>query len=140
MASVGGDIVDSRKNAVRKVIDYIEENLEKKLDLEQIAGDAGYSRFHLNRMFAKETGQTIYRYLRNRRLAAAAEKLIRTKEPIAQIALEAGYDSQQAFSLAFRKYYACPPGAYRERGALTPGQDKIRMRGSFSIKCGGYAA
>lgn len=132
--------MDSRKIAVQKVIDYIEENLEKKLDLEKIAKDAGYTRFHLNRMFAKETGQTIYRYLKARRLAAAAEKLVNTKDPIAQIAFETGYDSQQAFSLAFRKIYECPPGTYRERNVLTPGQDKIHMCGGFLSGCGGYAA
>ena len=45
----------NQKHTVRKVIDYIEEHLEEKLNLEQIAEHAGYSRFHLNRIFMEET-------------------------------------------------------------------------------------
>ena len=50
----------NQKHTVRKVIDYIEEHLEEKLNLEQIAEHAGYSRFHLNRIFMEETGDTIH--------------------------------------------------------------------------------
>ena len=67
----------NQKHTVRKVIDYIEEHLEEKLNLEQIAEHAGYSRFHLNRIFMEETGDTIHKYVQERRLTMAAEKLDR---------------------------------------------------------------
>lgn len=51
----------NQKHTVRKVIDYIEEHLEEELNLEQIAEHAGYSRFHLNRIFMEETGGTIHK-------------------------------------------------------------------------------
>lgn len=94
------------KEIVKKVIDYIEDNLETDIDLEKIAESSGYSRFHLNRVFTEETGCTIYKYLQARRLTVAAEKLVDTKKPIAQISYEAGYNSQQAFSLAYSGYNA----------------------------------
>ena len=65
----------NQKHTVRKVIDYIEEHLEEELNLEQIAEHAGYSRFHLNRIFMEETGGTIHKYVQERRLTMAAEKL-----------------------------------------------------------------
>ncbi len=108
----------NQKHTVRKVIDYIEEHLEEKLNLEQIAEHAGYSRFHLNRIFMEETGDTIHKYVQERRLTMAAEKLVDTDMDITQIAYDAGYQSQQAFSLAFKQVYLCPPGAYRKRGSI----------------------
>ena len=117
----------NQKHTVRKVIDYIEEHLEEKLNLEQIAEHAGYSRFHLNRIFMAETGGTIHKYVQERRLTMAAEKLVDTDMDITQIAYDAGYQSQQAFSLAFKQVYLCPPGAYRKRGIYLPAKKRIQM-------------
>lgn len=117
----------SQKDVVNKVIHYIENNLEKEMNLEKIAENAGYSKFHLNRIFTEETGCTIYKYLQTRRLMAAAEKLVKTETPITQIAYEAGYNSQQAFSLAFKQVYLYPPKVYRVKGTFTPKQNKISV-------------
>ena len=112
----------SNKVIIRKVIDYIENNLEKEIDLEKIAENVGYSKFHLNRIFFEETGSTIHKYLQMRRLTVAAEKLIKTDTPITQIAYEAGYGSQQAFSLAFKQVYLYPPKIYKDTGIFIPKQ------------------
>lgn len=138
----------NQKHTVRKVIDYIEEHLEEELNLEQIAEHACYSRFHLNRVFMEETGCTIHKYVQERRLTMAAEKLVDTDMDITQIAYDAGYQSQQAFSLAFKQVYLCPPGAYRKRGIYLPAKKRIRMRqvscftvyGVYDRGMGGIAA
>ena len=117
----------AQKDVVKQVIEHIESNLEKELDLEAIAQAAGYSKFHLNRLFARETGCTIYKYLQARRLTVAAEKLVKTTLPIAQIAYDAGYNSQQAFTLAFKQLYVYPPKLYRERGIFQPKQQRISL-------------
>ena len=117
----------NQKHTVRKVIDYIEEHLEEELNQEQIAEHAGYSRFHLNRIFMEETGGTIHKYVQERRLTMAAEKLVDTDMDITQIAYDAGYQSQQAFSLAFKQVYLCPPGAYRKRGIYQPAKVRMQM-------------
>ena len=57
----------------------------------------------------------------------AAEKLVDTDMDITQIAYDAGYQSQQAFSLAFKQVYLCPPGAYRKRGIYQPAKKRIQM-------------
>lgn len=115
------------KDVIQQVIDHIEGNLDKELDLEAIAQAAGYSKFHLNRLFARETGLTIYKYLQARRLTVAAEKLVKTTLPIVQIAYDAGYNSQQAFTLAFKQLYVYSPKVYRERGVFLPKQQKISL-------------
>lgn len=119
--------MDSHKEIVKQIIDYMEINLDKDLDLEKIAEKIGYSRFHLNRIFTEETGLTIYKYLQTRRLTLAAEKLVKTDQAITQIAYEAGYNSQQAFSLAFKQIYQYPPKVYRQMGIFIPKQNRLFM-------------
>ncbi len=53
----------NQKEAVKKVIDYIERNLEEEINLDDISKNIGYSKFYLNRMFTEHTGITIYKYL-----------------------------------------------------------------------------
>ena len=125
---------DSKK-VVRKVIDYIENNLEKEISLDNISKNIGYSKFHLNRIFTEYTGVTIYKYLQNRRLTLAAEKLVKTDMPIMQIAYEAGYDTQQSFSFAFKQVYLYPPKVYRRIGIFMPKQDRISMCCSYLPSC-----
>ncbi len=116
-----------QKEVVKQVIHYIENHLEKKISLDKIAKNAGYSRFYLNRMFTEHTGITIHKYLQNRRLTIAAEKLVKTDKPIIQIAYEAGYDTQQSFTFAFKQAYLYSPKVYRDIGIFIPKQNSISM-------------
>lgn len=116
-----------QKEVIKKIIDYIEQNIEKEISLDNISENIGYSKFHLNRVFAEQTGITIYKYLQNRRLTIAAEKLVRTDKSITQIAYEAGYDTQQSFSFAFKQVYLYPPKTYRDIGIFLPKQNRISM-------------
>lgn len=120
-----------QKEIVKKVIDYIEKNLDKEISLDTTAKNIGYSKFYLNRMFTECTGITIYKYLQNRRLTVAAEKLVKSDKPILQIAYESGYDTQQSFSFAFKQLYAYPPKIYRNIGIFIPKQEQISMCRSF---------
>lgn len=113
----------SRKESHR----FIEQNLGKEINLDNISKNIGYSKFHLNRIFTEYTGITIYKYLQNRRLTIAAEKLVKTDTPITQIAYEAGYDTQQSFSFAFKQIYFYPPKIYRDTGIFVPKQNRISM-------------
>ena len=115
-----------QKEVVKKVIDYIEKNLEKEINLDNISKNIGYSKFYLNRIFTEYTGITMYKYLQNRRLTAT-EKLVKTDKPIMQIAYEAGYDTQQSFSFAFKQIYLYPPKIYRDIGIFMPKQNRISM-------------
>ena len=116
-----------QKEVVKKVIDYIETNLEREINLDNISKNIGYSKFYLNRIFTEYTGITMYKYLQNRRLTIAAEKLVKTDKSIMQIAYEAGYDTQQAFSFAFKQVYLNPPKIYREIGTYIPKQNRISL-------------
>ncbi len=105
-------MVDNKK-MIQAIIDDMEDNLGRQWRLDEIAKEAGYSKFHLNRVFLACVGYTIYKYIQMRRLTVAAEKLVYTEKPIIEIAYEANYSSQQSFTIAFRKLYGQPPQAYR---------------------------
>lgn len=104
----------------KRILLYIEDNMDLKLSLEKIAEDLNYSKFYIARTFKNNTGMTLYKYIRGRRLDEAARKLAETNQPIVEVAFEAGYSSQQAFTQAFRCVYAHTPQEYRRRGIFIP--------------------
>ncbi len=110
---------------VKKVVDYIETHLDDELSLDKIADALNYSKFYIARIFTEETKCTVYKYIQGRRLTLAAQKLVETKQPIVEIAYEAHYDSQQAFTLAFKQAYKCTPKIYRKNGIFYPKQTRI---------------
>ncbi|MBD5459855.1 MAG: helix-turn-helix domain-containing protein, partial [Lachnospiraceae bacterium] len=74
----------------KRILLYVEEHLEKELSLEKIAEELSYSKFYMARIFKENTGMSLHKYIRGRRLDEAARILTETDRPIADIALEAG--------------------------------------------------
>ena len=92
------------KNNIEKVIaaiDYIENHLSDKVDLELVAEAVHYSKYYLHRIFTKTVGLTVHDYVKRRQLTEAAKLLVFSDKPIIEIAFIAGYESQQAFSDIF---------------------------------------
>ena len=102
------------------VIDYIESHLDEKLDLEKVSKAVRYSKYYLHRMFANTVGMTIHDYVLRRQLTEAAKLLVFSVKPIIEIAFLCGYESQQAFSSAFKSMYKVPPAQYRDSGNFYP--------------------
>lgn len=100
--------------ATQRIITYIEEQLVEEIALEFMPNITGYSKFHLSRIFKQETGLTIGEYIRKRRLAVAASSLIYSNASIITIAFTFQFQSQEAFTRAFKEVYALPPGKYRK--------------------------
>lgn len=115
------------QNTVMRTVDYIEKNLYNEINLDEISDAVNYSKFYLNRLFSDKVGLTIYKYVQMRRLTEAARKLINTDMPIVDIAMEANYNSQQAFTLAFRQVYIYTPQVYRAMRVFVPKQNRFSM-------------
>ncbi len=98
---------------MQKIILYIEENLGKKLSLDELANIAGFSKYHFIRVFKQETGSRIFEYIQSRRMARAAKQLLFTNHNILEIALMYQFESQEAFTRAFKREYTLSPGRYR---------------------------
>ncbi|AFJ48414.1 MDR efflux pump AcrAB transcriptional activator RobA [Shimwellia blattae] len=98
---------------IRDLLVWLEGHLDQPLSLDNVAAKAGYSKWHLQRMFKDVTGQAIGAYIRARRLSKAAVALRLTARPILDIALQYRFDSQQTFTRAFKKQFAQTPALYR---------------------------
>ena len=98
---------------IRDLLSWLEGNLDQPLSLDNVAAKAGYSKWHLQRMFKDVTGEAIGAYIRARRLGKSAVALRLTARPILDIALQYRFDSQQTFTRAFKKQFAQTPAFYR---------------------------
>ena len=85
--------MEQNLQSIAGVVDFIEEHLDEELSLESLACEAGYSRYHLHRMFTGIVGMPVHVYVQRRRLTEAARLLIFSTQPVLDIALFAGYDS-----------------------------------------------
>ncbi len=102
-----------QQEIIHSLTNWIDQNLDKALSIDEVAAKSGYSKWHLQRMFRTVTKQTLGGYIRERRLTLAAEALRQTQRPVFDIAMQYGYDSQQTFSRVFRRQFAQTPTAYR---------------------------
>lgn len=101
------------KHKLRRVTEFIEENLERDLTLAEIAGIAELSPFHFTRSFKQATGSTPIQFLTQRRIDLAKRLLVESEAPIVEIGLRAGFKNQSHFTTLFRKVTAMTPRAYR---------------------------
>lgn len=99
---------------IKKAMNYIENNLKKEIRTEDIADSAGFSKYHFQRVFKRETGLNLYEYIQKRRLAEASSLLLNSNIRILDIAVYLCFESQEAFTRAFKKVYGLPPGQYRK--------------------------
>ncbi|RDY27635.1 GNAT family N-acetyltransferase, partial [Lachnotalea glycerini] len=106
---------------------FIEEHLTEKLDLDIVARGVHYSKYYLHRIFTNTVGLTIHDYVQRRQLTEAAKLLVFSEKPILDIALEAGYESQQAFTDSFKLMYKQPPNQFRRNEVFYPLQLKFEI-------------
>ena len=94
---------------IRDLLSWLEGHLDQPLSLDNVAAKAGYSKWHLQRMFKDVTGHAIGAYIRARRLSKSAVALRLTARPILDIALQYRFDSQQTFTRAFKNFLGNSP-------------------------------
>lgn len=101
---------------VQRGIDYIEANLDFSIKPEQVANEAGISQWHFQRIFKGLTNETLKTYIRSRRLTNSLDKLLSTNTRIIDIALTAGFESQESFTRVFKSTFNMTPNEYRKLG------------------------
>jgi AraC family transcriptional regulator len=103
--------------------EHIDAHLFEALSLPAVAAEAGLSAFHFSRAFGARFGFSPMAYVRARRLASAAERLAaKSAPPLIELAFDCGFDSQEAFTRAFKRVFGISPGRYRqgEKSPLDP--------------------
>lgn len=107
-----GVITDQR---LARVVEYMSVHFAEPLRLEQLAREAGISKFHFAHLFRERTGMTPHRYLVQLRMDAARRMLASTGLTVSEIAAACGYDSPAHFGAAFQRRHGQTPGAFRLR-------------------------
>jgi AraC family transcriptional regulator len=104
---------------INRVLDFIENNIDKELNLEQLAEIGNFSPFHFHRVFSSVVNETLYKFIQRVRLERAAWKLLDNKEiPVADIAYDHGFSSPAVFARAFKDYYNMSATDWRMGGYL----------------------
>jgi AraC-like DNA-binding protein len=101
--------------AQRKILDYLQENLDQKVDLDTLASQVRLSRFHFSRAFKKTFGVPPCQYQMRLRISKATELLRDTRSPITDVALDLGFPTSAEFARAFRHAMNCTPREFRQR-------------------------
>lgn len=118
---------------IKKSIEYIEDNLNKKIELEELAEKAFLSKYHFHRVFHGIIGEPVAEYIRKRRLTEAAKELTCSDERIIDIALKYQFGSQETFTKAFKKLYGIPPREFRRNRNTSVMSQRRRIEGQRSI-------
>src|SRR6185436_9811401 len=109
------ETVESYRERMLAVLVHIQEHLDDPLPLEELADVAHFSPFHFHRIFRGMVGESVKEHVRRLRLERAAHRLRFSGDRVTDIALEARYESHEAFTRAFRDMFGESPSAFRVR-------------------------
>lgn len=109
-----------RDARVTRALALIHSRPRERWTLQALAKASGLSRSAFVRRFRRDVGVSPLRYLTERRLHLAAELLVQTDESLAAIAAQVGYESEFAFSRAFKRHSGHAPGAFRRQALPRP--------------------
>ncbi len=101
---------------MRRLMEYIEANLENDLSLEKMAAEVDISALYLPRAFKSAFGQSPHQYVLSRRIEHAKSLLRNTSEPVVDVALACGFSSQSHLSNWFVRVVGVSPAVYRKQG------------------------
>lgn len=97
--------------ALRQVLEYIEAHLAGDLSQAAVAAVAGVSQYHFARQFRRSTGETLHRYVVERRLEAARRLLGEGRSSVVEVAALAGFADQSHLHRLFKARFGVTPGA-----------------------------
>ena len=99
-----------------RALRYIEQHLDDELTLDALSAVAHFSRFHFHRAFSAYVGVSVARYVQRMRLRRASFRLVsEPQESVLDIALQAGFDSGEAFARAFKRAFGQSPTEFRRQ-------------------------
>lgn len=123
---------------LNRVMEHIEQHLDRPIDVAELARIAVTSEYHLRRLFSVLAGMPLSEYIRRRRLTVAGAEVLAGQRTLLDIAVRYGYGSGEAFARAFRAMHGIGPGEARRSGAALRAQPRMSFRlvveGSSSMR------
>jgi len=123
---------------LNEALERIESQLDREIEVGELARVAVMSEYHFRRMFSALAGMPLSEYIRRRRLTVAGAEVLSGERTLLEIAVRYGYGSGEAFARAFRAVHGVGPGEARRTGAALRSQPRISFRliveGSSSMR------
>ncbi|MBU1011884.1 MAG: AraC family transcriptional regulator [Bacteroidetes bacterium] len=116
-----GETIKDYQERINKVLVYISEHLDEKLELEKLAAMSNFSVFHFHRIFRAFLNEPLGTFVTRLRLDYAAKLLEFGTDPISEIAYKVGFEVPSSLNKAFKKRFGVTPVEFREtKKALIP--------------------
>jgi len=106
------------RRALNRACSYIAENLGERFTLDDLARQAGVSRFHFARLFRVSTGDSPMAYLLKSRIERAKQMLLQDERPVCEIAALLGFCDQSHLTRTFRRLTGLTPREFARRHAV----------------------
>ncbi|MET0535471.1 MAG: AraC family transcriptional regulator [Steroidobacter sp.] len=106
------------RRALNRACSYIAENLGERFTLDDLARQAGVSRFHFARLFRVSTGDSPMAYLLKSRIERAKQLLLQNQRPVCEIAAVLGFCDQSHLTRTFRRLTGLTPREFARRHAV----------------------
>ena len=101
---------------LRRICNFIDENIASRMSLADLAGEAGMSPWHFSKLFKRSKGIPPHQYVLMRRIEIAKERLTRMpRRSMCDLAMDLGFSDQSTFSSVFRRYTGMTPTEYLKR-------------------------
>ncbi len=100
---------------ILRVLIHIQDHLDEALSLQDLAEVANISPYHFHRIFRGMVGEPVLEHVRRLRMEKAAMELSNTDHRITRVAFDAGYETHEAFTRAFKATFGVSPSEYRKQ-------------------------
>ena len=114
---------------VERALRHIRAHLGEPLSVATLAEAAGLSPFHFSRLFTAQVGESVMSHVRRKRLQHAVGQLSGATPPdLVQLAFDCGFDSQEAFTRAFKQALGVSPGRFKRNNAALKDMMEMNMQ------------
>ena len=118
---------------LRRVLQFINENLDRSITVEDIAAIARQSESHFHRSFKRSLGTTVHLYVMSRRIEMAQQLMINTSEPLSKIALACGMCDQSHLTRWFTRLSGESPNQWRRSRLDSEETENVAPGSSFGV-------
>ena len=99
---------------VCKILNYIDNNINKKISIEELSLRCYYNRYYIMKLFKKEIGLSLFDYINNLRIYNSINSINNSNKLLIKIAIENGFYSLEYFSEIFKKILGVSPSIYKK--------------------------
>ena len=104
---------ERQEDLARRTLALLLDNLDRKITLEQLVEQFGYSATYIKICFKNTYGMPVHQYIRRKRMERAACLLLEDSDGILEIAGKVGFENGSKFAKVFKDTFGMTPGKYR---------------------------